>query len=120
MKVVINTCYGGFGLSHDAMLRYFELQGWNCYPVKDKFNTFHYWKVPKDQQDNNRYSELTVYDRGIERTDPLLIKVIEELGTKADDRYAKLRIVEIPDGISWYIHDYDGIESIEEAHRSWS
>ena len=26
-RVVINTCHGGFSLSHEAILRYHELQG---------------------------------------------------------------------------------------------
>jgi len=34
MKVVINTCYGGFGLSHEAMLRYAEIKGIKLYLEK--------------------------------------------------------------------------------------
>ena len=36
MKVVINKCYGVFGLSVDAMLRYAELKGFELYPFVDK------------------------------------------------------------------------------------
>ena len=32
MKVVINDCYGGFGLSHKAVMRYAELKGIKLYP----------------------------------------------------------------------------------------
>ncbi len=32
---------------------------------------------------------------------------------------SKLQIVSIPDGVSFYIDDYDGMESIHEDHRSW-
>ena len=32
MKVVINACYGGFGLSHKAIMRYAELKGFKLYP----------------------------------------------------------------------------------------
>lgn len=53
------------------------------------------------------------------RNDPLLVQVVEELGDKANGECAKLRVVDIPDGVSYEIHDYDGIESIEEVHRSW-
>lgn len=32
-EVVINTCFGGFGLSHEAMMRYAELKGLKVYPM---------------------------------------------------------------------------------------
>jgi hypothetical protein len=46
---------------------------------------------------------------------------VEELGKEADGTHAELSIVEIPfdDLEGWYIHDYDGRETIEENHRSW-
>jgi len=33
--------------------------------------------------------------------------------------YANLKIVEIPDDVNYYISDYDGMEAVEEAHRTW-
>lgn len=54
------------------------------------------------------------------RTDPALIKVVKKLGEEANDEYAELKIVEIPDGTKFEIDDYDGIETIHEVHRSWS
>ena len=36
MKVVINKCFGGFGLSEKAILRYAELKGLTVWPKKDK------------------------------------------------------------------------------------
>lgn len=69
---------------------------------------------------NNKYS-LTC--RPTERTDPKLIQVVEELGpdrkTGASGSCAELIVVEIPDGIEWEITEYDGIETVEEVHRSW-
>lgn len=32
-EVVINRCFGGFGLSHEAMMRYAELKGLKVYPM---------------------------------------------------------------------------------------
>jgi hypothetical protein len=92
MKVVINTCYGGFGLSDEAMKKYKTLKG-----------------VTAD-----------IYHWHIERNDPILIQVVEEMGDAAADSFAELKVVDIPDGIQWEIQDYDGREWISETHRTWS
>lgn len=58
--------------------------------------------------------------RDVERTNPLLIQVIEELGEEANGRFAKIDIIEIPNDVEWEIDEYDGIETVHEVHRSWS
>ena len=93
-KIVINAAYGGFGLSDLAMRRYAEMK-----KIED-VNTIH------------------VYD--IDRADPDLVQVVEELGEESYDRYADLKIVEIPEDVDWYIHEYDGLEHVAERHRTWS
>jgi hypothetical protein len=90
MKIVINGCYGGFGLSEKGCARYMELSG-----------------------------KENVYSRKIYRDDPFLIQVVEEMGPAAADRFAELRIIEIPDDVDWQIEEYDGLEWIAEAHRTW-
>ena len=130
MKIVINRCYGGFGLSEKAVMRYAELAGLTLYPFENSFGFMEYYKVPKEEFDliekeNPRaYSTLNslmFFESHIARTDPLLIQVIEELGSEeSSDVAAKLKIVEIPDGIEWEIDEYDGVEKIVEKHRSWS
>ena len=92
MKVVINRCYGGFGLSDKATALLAEKMG-----------------VEKDK--------LDIYD--IPRNYIHLVNVVEELGLKADDPYSDLVIVEIPDDVNYTIEDYDGLESIHEIHRIW-
>ena len=92
-KIVINARHGGFGLSDAAMLRYAEIK-----KIED-------------------VDSICTYD--ICRADPALIQVVEELGERSHDRYAKLRIVEIPEDVSWYIHEYDGLEHVAERHRTW-
>lgn len=141
MKVVINRCYGGFGLSHEAILRYFEIKGITVYPEQDesywRFRT--YWLVkPEDRieskegeafyamsiEDRRAYnkarSEQTMYPRDIERHDPVLVQVVEEMGDAADGDHAELAVVEIPDDVEYIIEEYDGLEHIAEAHRTWS
>jgi hypothetical protein len=109
MKVVVNRCYGGFGLSQKAVELYFELQGWKLVTVHAGSIDCHY------KTDKN----TTWYDGNLDRDDPLLIQVVETLDDEANGQFAKLEVVEIPDGIAWTITEYDGYESVEEEHRSW-
>ena len=90
-KIVINKYYGGLGLSDKALDRYNELAGSNIQ-----------------------------YTFDIARNDPILVQVVETLGIEANDQFAKLHIVDIPDDVQWQIDEYDGMESVEEVHRSWS
>ena len=130
MKVVINTCYGGFNLSHEGMMRYYELKGIKVYPFKDEYHLWTYSTVPEDEYDalqkeaeetgdykkiNSVY--LSLYD--VERNDPALIQTVEEMGKAANGDYSELKIVDIPDDITWVIKEYDGMEHIAESHRTW-
>ena len=43
-KIAINRCFGGFGLSHDAVVRYHELKGNTIVIEYDKpFDIYHYY-----------------------------------------------------------------------------
>lgn len=133
MKIVINKCYGGFGLSHKAVMRYAEFSGLTLYAsVEKSVGDFEHFK-PYDGNKNAfiiyYHTKLLInetypdkndfYERDIKRDDPNLVKVVEELGNKAGGRYSKLRIVEIPDGVDYVIEEYDGMEWIAEKHRTW-
>lgn len=93
MKLVINTCYGGFSVSEDGIARYLEITG-----IKPSKN---------------------FYNRDIPRNDPALVQVVEEMGADADGRCAELKVVDIPDDVEWQIEEYDGIEWVAEKHRTW-
>lgn len=115
-KIVINKCYGGFSLSNEAMSRYIELKGLTTYPEKSEYGrTSHYLSKEKNSKGYREY----IYDGDIERDDPFLVQVVEELGDKADGTHASLKIIDIPEGISWHLDYYDGIETIHESHSSW-
>ena len=92
MKVVINTCYGGFGLSDKARERYVELTG----------------SKPTHWYDMNR-------------ADKYLVQVVEELGPEADGSNANLKVVNVEAGRWFRIQDYDGYEEIEyrDMDDSW-
>ena len=57
------------------------------------------------------------YYSDINRDDPHLIQTIKELGIEAGE---DLKIVEVPDGVEWEVEEYDGLEWVSEAHRTWS
>lgn len=105
-KIVYNGCYGGFGLSDKAIARYAELKGLNLVKEKTEWS----WGIWKNADTGEYFSE-----RDLERTDPILIQVVEELGKEADGDCAKLVIEELPKGTLYRIDDYDGFESIEIA-----
>lgn len=133
MEIVINRCFGGFGLSHKAIMRYAELAGFRLYafvnrppdikrgiPCDNPEEEFfvHYSTQPLNP--DGTYQVGTYWsDCDLERNDPILIQVVKELGEEASDRLAKLEIVDIPDDVKWHIREYDGCESIHEDHREW-
>jgi hypothetical protein len=131
MKIVINKCYGGYGLSEAAVMEYAKRKGITLYADSGRLCTS-YYTIPVDEYaklydeylktgDGDKINEVYFTDRDIERNDPILISVIEEIGCEASsDRYAELAIIEIPDGIEWEIDDYDGFERIAEKHRVWN
>jgi len=90
MKIVINRCYGGFGLSDIAMNMLKEIKN---------------------------YGNFNIWD--ISRTDKDLIDIVEKLGEKANGIHSKLKIITIPDLIDYEITEYDGYETVEEVHRTW-
>ena len=144
MKVVINRCYGGFGISDAAYEKLIEWgvpvrkyvkeerdpepQLYKNEPLNDGEVIFDHELTPEGEDDLNDlyYKFKSVRERYWEtwlsqsRTHPLLIRVVEELGEKANGRHAELKVVEIPDGVEWEISEYDGIERIAETHRTWA
>ena len=84
-KVVLNNCYGGFGLSDKAL----ELIA----KRKNTTDRINHWGLKRDDED--------------------LIAVVEELGTEAEGHCAELIILEFDEGVKYTISEYDGSESIE-------
>lgn len=147
MNVVINKCFGGFGLSAAA---YEKLIEWGI-PVQRYVNQERdpETNLYKDQPAN---AGEVIFDRELvpygtdkfndiyhdfkgrsrfstrywdswtreSRTHPLIVRLVEELGEAANGECAKLAIVEIPDGVDWEIDEYDGSEHIAEKHRTWA
>lgn len=107
MKIVINADFGGFDLSFEAYKRIAKLKGWT-HAVNDYDND--YWIMEPE-----KYK----YAPELNRNDPDLVAVVEELGEESWGTYSVLKVVEIPDDVDWYIDEYDGKEHVAEQHRTW-
>ncbi len=118
MKVVINKCWGDFGLSQEA---YKKLNEYGI-PIVDYPSTNAGERVIyRGGELAGSTTELWNMWLDDDRTNPLLVKVVEELGDAANNEpYSKLKVVEIPDDVDYYIDENDGMESIHEEHRIWS
>lgn len=141
-KVVINRCFGGFGLSLEGERAYLKRKGKEAFFYKqEKFmhkDGVNSWVRIDDPKERSLFTTTSLkdmgpnvdnlwelkldffYDGDIDRDDPDLVAVVEELGEDADGYCAELKVVEVPDGVDWEIDEYDGMESVDEAHRSWS
>ena len=97
MKIVINTCFGGFGLSKKA--------------IKELAKR-------KNVKLTNRDSEYFLIKK-TRRNDSDLVAIVEEMGDNANTRYSDIAIIEIPDDVNWIITQHDGMEHVAEQHRTW-
>jgi len=144
MKIVINKCYGGFSISVEAakmmaklgdkqaeleLNDWYKEQGWldffkknGVWPKDCPQNQIPYLEISAKhdiQAEFHGYGYVDGFDNGYSRTSDSLIKAVEKLGKRANGVFSSLQVVEIPDGIDYYIDNYDGMESIHENHRSW-
>ena len=84
--IVYNACFGGFGLSSEAIVRYAEIKGIDC---------------------------ETIRHREIPRNDPALVQVVEEMKEKSSFSLSNLAIKYLPKGTRYRISEYDGFEEVE-------
>ena len=139
MRIAINKCYGGFSLSNKAEDLYAEKTQVKLYRYKQtkyKHSDGEELFERAISDDSSMFTHTFTKDHGesfskfpndksywysgdIERTDPILIEVVEALGKEASGDCAALEVIDIPDGIDYEIDEYDGMESISETHRTW-
>ena len=91
MRVVINSCHGGFHLSEAAASEYSRRKGLT---------------------ERLRHGEIL-------RDDSDLIEIVETMGSAANADCSKLKIIEIPDDIHWHVSEFAGNEWVAENHRTW-
>jgi hypothetical protein len=130
-KVVYNACFGGFGLSKEACQRYWDIKGQQVWiedvqwgvtvwlvPPEDRIpskegDAFYSMSMDERVAYNRAHSEQTWYDRNVDRHDPVLVQVVEELGDKANAGFADLQIDEVHG--PYRIDEYDGSERVMTA-----
>ena len=135
-KVILNKCFGGFGLSKEAYELYAKKKGISVFHytqenlkkeiytyATDDNRTFDFY-FTKDFGDNVYISDedFKEYFLNLDekfREDKTLIEVVEELGKKANAFYSNLKIVEIPDDLDYVIDNYDGIETLHQKVKEW-
>ncbi len=142
LKIAINTCYGGFGLSPKALIHLIKqksklikeytieeygsaLSNDDLQFVSDDFYVDWIGTI-FNKEENKVYTLESQYDFGDEmlfRSHPDLIEVIELYGDESFGKFANLKIIEIDEiGITldkFEICEYDGAEHIREKGRVW-
>ncbi len=118
MKVAINQCYGGFSISYRALDEILTRKGIKFDRVHfGNGRHFSYYTQGCEHTDANyiRHNHLLL---GADRTDPILIEVIEELGEDANGHLAHIVIMDIPDSTEWHIVNDDGMEHVVAGVKS--
>ncbi|MBX3372163.1 MAG: hypothetical protein KF793_17390 [Nitrospira sp.] len=112
-KIVINKSYDQFCLSHKAFLRLRELGQPDALKETDLGA---YWPSAAGPQEPS----LNKCGMLIPRDDQRLVQVVEELQGEANGHCAELKVVSIPDDVSWVIAKTNGSEHVSEQHRTWA
>ena len=113
-KVVINRRVGGFSVSRKCVALMVE----HGYKLSDMDRLIFSGEIFDSEAEQEEAAEL--YCTDIDRNESALVKAVEELGPELAGGYgAYLKVVEIPDGIKWYIQEKHGVEQIAEDHRVW-
>lgn len=100
-KVVYNDCFGGFSLSKKAVQKLADMGMEKA--------------VQALAEHHHGFLRDSYYIWDLERHDPRLVQVVEELGGEAGGECASLAIATI-EGNRYRIDEYDGNESVQEPN----
>jgi len=112
MRAVLNDCIGSFSITIEAA-------EW----LAERGNLTAQAELKEYKEGDDEwygYGHTMTGPKGdYDRTNPLLIEMVEVLGDKASK--GKLKIVEFPDDVEWTLEQSDmGYEWIAEKHRTWT
>lgn len=133
-EVLYNNCYGGFGFSALAIKKYLEIvkPELKVYAYREKYDLDKTVYTRENNIQNNPQAILTTEDLGDQytsenytlpgriyledycnniRTNKILVKIVKELGDKANGAYSKLAIAQVEG--KYRICEYDGAEWVE-------
>ena len=121
IKILINGCYGGFGLSDEACEWLIKNKKWKVTEYAKGGKGYKDKKAKLVKTNDKLYGKYWVLkDNDDVRIDKDVIECVETIGSKkASSGHAKLRVIEIPSDVEWEIDEYDGIEHVAEKHRTW-
>lgn len=119
MKVVINKCHGGFGLSNVAFEALLDKKGIAWEKTADDGSLIGPNYYQKGHLGDKEYF-ISEYDHYESRNCQALIQIVEKFGSDANGWASELKILEIPDDVEWTVMEYDGLEWVAEKHRTWS
>lgn len=106
MKLLMNVCYGGYGLSDEAIELWAKKKNIVLTKKTLEYGDYHYY-VEGDK---------IISGHDIDRDDPTIIEVFEELGSeRTSGDHGQLSLVELPDGCEYDLTEYDGWESISNT-----
>jgi len=116
MEIILNKCFGGYGISAEAIKLCRDAGAtWAQWP--NSFLPGEKYEEGSDEICDRPYVPYEARDSS--RTCPILIKLVKDGTTSVNDRYAKLEVVDIPEGVAYEISEYDGIESVEAPRQIW-
>jgi len=120
-KVVYNSCYGGFGISDEAVL-------WLEQNAREEIKEYLKLKRAEAEKKTHLWSTIEYdmgyslvcyfHEDGIKHHDPDLVRCVEALGKKASGESADLKIYDLR-GTIYRINVYDGLETIMENYDNY-
>jgi len=120
-KIVINRCYGGYNLSHEAklwlsarglmkpMVEYTVPWGYVDAAIEGDVVDADWRGV--NGEEPNVYKYFEEVGGPIPRHHPVLVECVETLGEAANGNFANLQVFTI-EGTKYLVDEYDGAESV--------